>query len=290
MSSQQPRWMILDFFAAFVRPLDNEIAISHLVQLMNDIGMDDQTVRSSVSRLKRRGWLNAATVRGLAGYRISEQAQRQLRESDSRVFRSEPASLADGWCIVSFSIPEPMARKRHELRSKLVWWGFGNPTPGFWIAPHRSHEYAERVIRDLGLESHAAVFGGTYLGPEELNTFVSKAWDFDRLSARYVNFIELHRGVRRRWMDRRRSGTDREAFVDYLNTLNAWRSIPFLDPGLPPELLDGDWRGWEAIELFHDISDQLQHRALEHVFSAVGVDLAPEARVGLQSPASPTLV
>jgi phenylacetic acid degradation operon negative regulatory protein len=261
--------LILDFFAAFVRRLGNQIAIAHLVELMRDVSLDEQTVRSAVSRLKRRGWLIPARVDGLAGYRISEHALRELAEGDARVFRTEPARFEDGWCVVFFSIPAELAKSRHVLRSKLTWWGFGNPAPGVWIAPHRAHTYAERIIGELELERYSAVFGGPYLGVEELDRFVGRAWNFDRLSARYSGFIDQHVEVAARWSDGRRKLSDRDAFIDYLTTLNSWRSIPFLDPGLPTKLLPANWRGSEAIDLFQSIERTLNERALDHVLGVV---------------------
>jgi len=67
LPSQQPRWLILDFFAAYVRRFDNRIAIAHLIELMAELDMDEQTVRSSVSRLKRKGWLLPERVGGPVG-------------------------------------------------------------------------------------------------------------------------------------------------------------------------------------------------------------------------------
>jgi phenylacetic acid degradation operon negative regulatory protein len=269
-SNQQPRWLILDFFAAFVRRLDNHIAIAHLVQLMGDVGLDEQTVRSSVSRLKRRGWLLSDRINGLAGYRISEAALVNLAEGDARVFRTEPARLEEGWCVVTFSIPSKLAKSRHLLRSKLTWWGFGNPAPGVWIAPYRAHKYAVRIVQELELEDHSAIYAGDYLGVEPIAAFVKRAWNFERLSARYSSFIEQQAAVAMRWGDARRRLGAREAFVDYLTTLNAWRSIPFLDPNLPSELLPAGWRGPEAIGLFQQIERGLHDRAYDYVLDVVG--------------------
>jgi phenylacetic acid degradation operon negative regulatory protein len=138
-----------------------------------------------------------------------------------------------------------------------------------WIAPFRSHGYAERIIDELELARYAAVFGGSYVGVEEIEGFVGRAWNFERLSARYSGFIDQHAEVAARWSDGRRKLGSREAFVDYLMTLNAWRSIPFLDPGLPTELLPDNWRGEEAISLFQTIERTLNERAFEHVLATI---------------------
>lgn len=268
MASQQPRWLILDFFAAFVRRFDDRMAIAHLIQLMAELDLDEQTVRSSVSRLKRKGWLEPERVEGQVGYRVSSKALRDLAEGDTRVYHLEPAVLADGWCLVAFSIPENLRTKRHELRSKLTWWGFGNLAPGVWVAPQRSAGYATRVVEQLELRTYTAIFEGHYIGLEDLRDFVHKAWDFPRLSARYEVFLQQNDDLVKKWTPGRDARG--EAFVDYLRMLNSWRSIPFLDPGLPLDLMSEDWKGGEATQLFHDLSDQLLGPAIEHVESVTG--------------------
>ena len=267
MASQQPRWLILDFFAAFVRRFDDMMAISHLIQLMSQLEIDEQSVRSSVSRLKRKGWLLPERVEGQVGYRVSPSALRDLSEGDFRVYHLVPANLDDGWCLVTFSIPEELRTKRHELRSKLTWSGFGNLAPGVWLAPQRSAGYATRVVEQLELGPFAAVFEGQYVGLETLYEFVHKAWDFPRLSTRYESFLLENSPLVSKW---RSGGDPQDAFVDYLRMLNSWRSIPFLDPGLPEDLMTPDWKGTEATQLFHDLSNRLLTPAIQHVESVTG--------------------
>lgn len=270
MASQQPRWLILDFFAAFVRPLGNRVAIAHLVRLMAELEMDEQTVRSSVSRLKRKGWLEPDRLDGLPGYRISPSALLDLAEGDSRVYHLQPVDIDDGWCLVTFSVPEPRKTQRHILRSRLTWWGFGNPMPGVWIAPQRSAGYAIRTIESLDLGRYASVFHSQYAGIDTLQDFIGRAWDFEKLSARYEVFLTQTRPIQHRWKDGAPSGADPHAFVDYLHVLNSWRSIPFLDPGLPPALLPAKWKGQEAITLFQSLTDRLFEPALSHVQEVTG--------------------
>jgi len=275
MGYQQPRWLILDFFAAFARQLDNTMAIAHLIQLMSEFGMDQQTVRSSISRLKRKGWLEPDRVDGLPAYRISPTALRDLAEGDSRVYHLHPAEIEEGWCLVTFSLPESLKGQRHILRSKLTWWGFGNPAPGVWIAPERSAGYAVRTIESLGVGRYASVFHSEYVGVEPLQDFVNRAWEFSELSARYEAFLAENSPIQRRWAKGRPDAADARAFVDYLRMLNSWRSIPFLDPGLPLSLMPAGWKGQDATRLFHGLSDRLYESALAHVEAVTGRSRAP---------------
>jgi phenylacetic acid degradation operon negative regulatory protein len=64
---------------------------------------------------------------------------------------------------------------------------------------------------------------------------------------------------------RRRSVPPREAFGDYVATLDAWRRLPFLDPGLPAELLPRGWQGTRAADVFFGLRERLAESAHEVV-------------------------
>src|SRR3954452_10752164 len=108
----------MTFFGAFLRRLGGWIAVADLIGLMAEVGLDAQAVRSSVSRLKRRGVIEPERRGGAAGYRITAHGEAVLRAGDARIFgrAAEPA----GWLLVVFSIPEPQRALRHRLRSGLA--------------------------------------------------------------------------------------------------------------------------------------------------------------------------
>jgi phenylacetic acid degradation operon negative regulatory protein len=47
--------------------------------------------------------------------------------------------------------------------------------------------------------------------------------------------------------------------------MNAWRSMPGLDPALPLTLLPDDWPSWHARRLFAEIYDTLAEPAAAYV-------------------------
>ena len=80
-------------------------------------------------------------------------------------------------------------------------------------------------------------------------------WDLARLQALYDEFLD---DVRARAYARGggagRKDDEAEAFADYVRALTAWRRLPYLDPGLPPEVLPRDWHGARAADLFFALS------------------------------------
>src|SRR4051812_50016039 len=81
-----PRSLLMTFFGAFLRRLGGWIAVADLVALMGDLGLDEQAVRSAVSRLKRRGVIAPERRAGAAGYRLTLRGEAILEAGDARVF------------------------------------------------------------------------------------------------------------------------------------------------------------------------------------------------------------
>ena len=265
----QPRHLIVTVYGLYGRSDDGWLSIASLIELLADLGVDEPAVRSSISRLKRRGILHARRHQGAAGYELSDEARAILREGDERIFRRHRASLSDGWMLAVFSVPEAERHRRHVLRSQLTRLGFGTAAPGVWIAPAHLYDATAGALRRLGLDSYADLFRGEHLAFGDLAAKVRRWWDLDQLERLYGEFIEAHEPVLRRW---RRCGTPRArtAFADYVRVLTDWRRLPYLDPGLPEELLPDDWIGIRAADLFFTLRSRLEEPARVHVTATIG--------------------
>lgn len=260
--------LIFDIYGAFVRDLGGWIAIADLITLMEDLGVDEQPVRSSVSRLSRRGLLRRHVQDGQAGYVLSEQARNLLSEGDSRIYlQQDTASVGDGWTLVTFSIPESKRAERHQLRSRLRWLGYGNLTAGLWIAPRRTFERTIEMVENLALAEYVDVFRATYAAFGDLNELVERCWDLEELSRAYRAYITDHEPLVASWSARDPRAEPRTAFCDYVTALHSWRKLPYLDPGLPPELLPADWEGKVATDVFNDLRSRLEPVARGYVAS-----------------------
>ena len=261
----RPRSLIMDVCGAYLRPTGNWTPVSALVRLMASLGVGEQAVRSALSRLVRRDLLEPETRDGTRGYRLTDVALPRLDEADRRIFSHEgPARLADGWVLVSFSLPEYERDLRHALRSRLAWLGFGNLSGGLWMAPGRVEPQLRASVEAMGLQKYVSVFAAHHLGFSDLPALVDRCWDLEQLRIMYADFLERTEPVVASWA---RSGqTDGEdAFVDYTVALYRWRKFPYLDPGLPVELLPEDWEGERARAAFWTLHDRLAEPALDHV-------------------------
>lgn len=260
----QPRALIVTIYGLYAREVGGWLSVGALIRLMGELGVDEPAVRSSISRLKRRGILEPRRVAGSAGYALSARAREILDEGDRRIFERPRAAPEDGWVLVVFSVPESERQRRHTLRSRLAWLGFGTVASGVWIAPGHLDAETRDVLQRHGLSSYVDLFRADYLGFGDVAAQVPLWWDLDGLRRLYDEFVLAHQPVLTRWR-RRRTSDAGEAFADYVRVLTAWRRLPFLDPGLAPELLPRGWPGVRAADLFFALRDRLAGPAHEHV-------------------------
>lgn len=259
----QPRALIVTLYGLYARTGGGWLSVAILIRLLGELGVDEPAVRSSISRLKRRGILEGERVGGAAGYALSEQARAIMDEGDRRIFERPRGSLEDGWLLVIFSVPESERERRHTLRSRLSWLGFGTAAPGVWIAPAHLDAETRDVLERHDLTPYVDLFRAGYLAFGDVRHQVGQWWDLDRLQTLHDEFIQAFAPVLARWR-RRRSADDGAAFVDYVSALTAWRRLPYLDPGLPADLLPAGWHGARAADLFFELHERLAEPARRH--------------------------
>jgi phenylacetic acid degradation operon negative regulatory protein len=272
----QPRALIVTTYGLYARHTGGWFSIASLITLMAELGVDQPAVRSAISRLKRRGLLEPRREAGAAGYGISPRGSQILAEGDRRIFERPRASAADGWVLAVFSVPEQHRARRHMLRSRLAWLGFGTVAAGVWIAPGQVAGEARDVLAADGLADYVTLFTAGYLAFGDVRQRVPQWWDLSRLEQLYQAFIDAAAPVVGRW--RAQPGDPGQAFADYVRVLTAWRRLPFLDPGLPPELLPADWLGARAAALFGESRGRLAGPACDHVLEVAGLHLAAQSR------------
>ena len=264
----QPRQLIVSVYGVYHRSEGGWLSVAALIGLLAVVGVDEPAVRSSISRLKRRGILDAVRHDATAGYELSGTALDILREGDERIFRRDRATLADGWLLAVFSVPEAERHKRHVLRTQLARLGFGTAASGVWIAPAHLHQVTAETLTRLGLSAYADLFRAEHLAFGDPAGKVREWWDLDQLDELYTAFLDEHAPVLERWRRRRTTPGD-EAFADYIRVLTGWRRMPYLDPGLPAELLPAGWSGIRAAEVFFTLHERLEAPARAYLLETL---------------------
>ncbi|MET8135945.1 PaaX family transcriptional regulator C-terminal domain-containing protein [Streptomyces sp. NPDC005251] len=257
-----PRSLIVTFYGAYGRFTPGPVPVAELIRLLAAVGVDAPSVRSSVSRLKRRGLLEPArTEAGAAGYALSPDARQLLDDGDRRVYASAPPEDG-GWVLAVFSVPESERQKRHVLRSRLAGLGFGTAAPGVWLAPARLYEETRHTLERLRLDPYVELFRGEHLGFAATADAVARWWDLAAIAKEHEAFLGRHARVLHRWEGRADTPPE-EAYRDYLLALDSWRHLPYTDPGLPAALLPEDWPGARSATVFRALHERLRDAGAE---------------------------
>ena len=266
--SARLRHLIITIYGLYARRDGGWLSVATLIRLLADLGIDEPAVRSAISRLKRRGILQSRRNGGSAGYQLSAGALAILREGDARIFRRRRATPADGWVLAVFSVPESERHRRHVLRSELTRLGFGMVAPGVWIVPAHPQDSTAETLRRLELDAYADLFRADHLAFGDPAAKIRQWWDLDELERHYESFIRAHEPALRVFGSPE-SGPpgEQDAFAGYVRVLTDWRRLPYLDPGLPAELLPEDWIGIRAAGLFFALQALLEEPARAHVKS-----------------------
>lgn len=260
--------LITTLFGLYARGEANWLSVASLVRIMSDLGVEAPAVRSSVSRMKRRGILESVRHGSTAGYSLADSTLGTLAEGDVRIFERARATVEDGWLLVVFSVPETEREKRHELRTSLTRLGFGTAAPGAWIAPGNLGTETRRTLESRRLTGYVDIFRADHLAFGDLRSKVSTWWDLDELAEMYADFLRRRQPARRPVL----LGPGHSAGGVPGLCPDAHRvapASPYRDPGIPLALLPDDWKGSTAGALFDELDDILSERAREHALTVI---------------------
>lgn len=256
------RHVIVTLFGLYARLEHGWLPIGALIDLMGELGTPPAAVRSSISRLKRRGVLRSMSLDGVAGYAPAGDTLDVIAEGDHRIFDAPRARPSDGWVLAVFSVPESERDQRHALRRTLIRLGCGAASPGVWVAPGHLAEQVRSALSRADLTDYVELFAATHLAFGDMKANVAEWWDLDSIAGEFAAFDAKYRPVLERATARRPSAA--EAFATYIPLLTSWRRLPFLDPGLPLDYLPAGWPGIAAGELFIELNSALRAPARRH--------------------------
>lgn len=251
-----PRDRILDAYGLFARDYGGWIAVSGLIALLSELGIEVQAVRSAASRMKRSGLLVPERIDGKAGYALSIDGREILEAGDQRIFGSDHKAGDDSWLLLLFSIPEAQRRKRYMIQSRLARLGFAPGPAASWVAPASLLSEARTVLKRNGLDGHVTFFEGDFRADADSPHFASTAWDLDMINKMYGEYLAIQQPTLEAWAAE--PGSDRDAFVAHMNNIGAWRPLPYADPGLPPSVTPPGWLASQARDVFTKLHRQLR--------------------------------
>ena len=181
----RPQSLMFTFLGDHVHQRHIAVFSGSIIEVLGRVGVAEQAVRSTLSRMVRRGLLRRERHGRRAYFALTDRTEDILTDGGHRIWHTGAVNLSrDGhWTLIGFSLPDAWKRQRHELRSKLTWSGFGPLQSGLWVAP--SEIDVTDMITELGLEGHVRVFLSEPRPPTDVDRMVHDAFDLDGIAGRY---------------------------------------------------------------------------------------------------------
>jgi Phenylacetic acid-responsive transcriptional repressor len=231
-----------------------------LVRMMDEFDLSEDSTRTALSRLVRRGYLSRFTEGRHTSYRLSELGTRLVAEGRARLLDFGTHRAWDGtWTLVAFSVSETRRSSRHVIHTHLRALGFAPFYDGVWISAHAEPTEVRSQLADVE-HADVAIFSGQLLDATEgLAEKLYQTWKLDGIRQSYEEFLATFSPVADRVA--RDQVSPAEAFVTRTRLMDAWRSFPRLDPDIPEAMLPDGWPRAEAYRLFKSVYEELRPTA-----------------------------
>ncbi|MFF6784560.1 PaaX family transcriptional regulator C-terminal domain-containing protein [Streptomyces sp. NPDC012510] len=248
----RPQSLMLAFFGNHVlEEGDRDLCVysGSIIDVLGRVGVGEQAVRSTLTRMVNRGLLRRRREGRRMYFGLTPQATRVLGEGRTRIW--EQGAVNDDWdgtwTLLGFSLPDPWKRRRHDLRSRLTWSGFGALYSGLWIAP--GNVDIAGAVAELGLTEHVKIFHAQADPTTDVELMIRDTWDLDGIAARYVAFDK-------RWTGHLGTGSGDDPIGTLLRLVSEWLWTIRTDPRLPARHLPADWPARPAEETFRRVAGQ----------------------------------
>ena len=231
---------------ACLRGLGGWASVADLIRLLGAVGVSEAHARTAVLRVSRKGLLVSngnAEYTAEPGCRPHAGARRPPHlhlPPDARRRPVVPRLVLDSGNAARRAAPAaPPARldRMRNGRARAV------DLPGLPHGRGRGHLRRTRpsALRDA-LRDRDTASGGHAGGCRR------RWWDLAALGSLHRGFLEATAGLAEF------GSTGSTAFAAWIRTLDEWRVIPYLDPGLPPGVLPADWPGFASVARFEQLS------------------------------------
>ncbi len=241
------RSLLLTIMGEFVLPRGEPVWTGAFVEALGSVGVEEKAARQALARSAGERLIEPSRVGRRTQWSLSDAGRSLLEDGARRIygFMREAKPWDGRWLVLAVTVPETQRQLRHRLRTRLTWAGMGSPAPGLWVVPdaERTDEVAA-IVSQLGIEPSAMSWVGESAGIGAPADVVAAAWtSLDEVEAAYDEFVAT--------FGDRQAGDAAGSFTAQVEMVQTWRRFPFIDPALPSELLDHDWPGPRAAEVFH---------------------------------------
>lgn len=241
--------LLITIFGDSIAPRGGEIALASLIALCRPFGISERLVRTSIGRLAKDDWLEAARVGRNSFYRLTAHGRNEFDVATRRIYSVSATEWTGCWTLLLMS--QLTAAERNALSEAFRWRGFGQAMPGVLAYPADRMQEVEEELAKSPTGERVICLRGSSASPEADRSLAQHAWDLAELEQRYRRFVTLFSPIAR--TVRHQTVSPAACFVIRTLLIHEYRRIHLRDPLLPASLLSATWPGAAASRLCRDI-------------------------------------
>ena len=262
--------LIVTLFGDAIRPRGGTVWIGSLIRVLDDFGVNERLVRTSVFRLTKDDWLEVEQVGRRSYYSLSDAGADKFEQATVRIYGDPRQSWSGDWCLVLLAGLE--TDQKDAVRKSLGWLGFGAISTNVLAHPTPDIAELEATLKRDGMDKDLVVMRGSTLGRKQddaMRALVHKSWNLDEIDQRYAAFVQQFRPAFRA-AQQNKALDPKLAFQIRTLLVQEYRRILLRDPLLPAEMLPAGWHGTSAYQLCRNLyrlvygpADEFMSAALE---------------------------
>ena len=257
--------LIITLFGDVVSQHGKEIWLGSLIHALDELGVNDRLVRTSVFRLVKEGWLDVEREGRRSFYQLTSSGGQEYQRAAQRIYASQGDDWRGRWQILlPVNVPD---EQKENFKRSLNWLGFRAISSGTFARPGGDAASIRDVLDEFDLRDGVIVMDAetnAITTKQDLKETVNHYWDLDQLALRYNNFVEQFKPLLQA-LEKGHTPTPINAFHARLLLIHEYRRILLRDTSLPDDLLPAQWPGTAARAMVGRIYRGLQRPSLEFV-------------------------
>jgi len=243
--------LITTVFGDSIAPRGGAVWLGSLITVMQEFGINERLVRTSVFRLVQDGWLQSTQIGRRSYYSLTEEGRERFEQATHKIY-GEPASSWDGeWTTVLLSTIE--GAQKDAVRKELGWLGFGALSPSVLAHPSPDMVDLDVTLQRLGVADKLVVMSGeTVRNEAAMRVLAQASWNLADIEERYASFVTRFRPLIAA-QGKDANVSPKSAFVVRTLLIQEYRKVLLRDPQLPAELLPAGWHGTAAYQLCRNL-------------------------------------
>lgn len=245
--------LIVTVFGDAIAPRGGAVWLGSLIRAMDDFGISERLVRTSIFRLSQDDWFEVEQSGRRSYYSLSADGARKFGVATHRIYGEPRVAWSGDWCLILLSDLGTTARE--QVRKELSWLGFAAISPGVLAHPSPDLTDLGVSLSRMGCKDDLVIMQGRLVrsGQEKaLRNLVHKHWNLAEIDQRYEKFVRMFRPVLAAARKKQRK-EPKLAFLIRMLLIQEYRKVLLRDPLLPAELLPLKWHGTAAYQLCRNL-------------------------------------